>query len=123
VIFLLAPTSTVARRQAVFARASGFVYFVSVTGVTGARAALPADLGKQLDATRAACPVPLVVGFGVSRPQQVGDLGAHADGVVVGSAIVSRIAEGGAVRARATRVSRFVRSLARAASSAARAKS
>jgi tryptophan synthase alpha chain len=113
-VFLLAPTSTPARCQAAFARASGFLYFVSVTGVTGARTALPAELGRTVSALRARAPVPLVVGFGISTPAQAKALGAHADGVVVGSAIVSRIAEGGPTRVRAERVRRFVRSLKRA---------
>jgi tryptophan synthase alpha chain len=110
-VFLLAPTSTMPRRKAVYGLATGFVYFVSVTGVTGARSRLPADLGEQLDRTRAECPVPLVVGFGVSQPRQVRELGRHADGVVVGSAIVSRAARTGPVKARADAVRRFVRSL------------
>jgi tryptophan synthase alpha chain len=110
-VFLLAPTSTAARREAACAAASGFVYFVSVTGVTGARRALPRDLGAQLAAVRASSPVPVVVGFGVSSPAQARALSRIADGVVVGSAIVGRIARGGTRRARAERVRRFVRSL------------
>jgi tryptophan synthase alpha chain len=112
-IFLLAPTSTPSRCAAAFARASGFVYFVSVTGVTGARTELSKDLGQTLAALRAKSPVPLVVGFGVSTAEQAKSLSAHADGVVVGSAIVSRIAQGGAVSARAQRVKRFVTELRR----------
>ncbi len=112
-VFLLAPTSTPARCEAAFARVSGFLYFVSVTGVTGARTALPEDLGQRLQALRAKSPVPLVVGFGISSPQQAKALGAHADGVVVGSAIVSRVAQGGAAKTRASRVKRFVGQLAR----------
>jgi tryptophan synthase alpha chain len=82
-----------------------------VTGVTGARTSLPPQLGAQLDAARARSQVPVAVGFGVSTPAQVQQLGRHADGVVVGSAIVSRIAQGGSTRARAERVRRFVSSL------------
>jgi tryptophan synthase alpha chain len=111
-VFFLAPTSTASRRAAVLERSSGFVYFVSVTGVTGARTALPRDLGAQLEAVRAQSPVPIAVGFGVSTPAQVRQLGRSADGVVVGSAIVARIAQGGPTDARAARVRRFVRSLA-----------
>jgi tryptophan synthase alpha chain len=110
-VFFLAPTSTEARRTAVLQSASGFVYFVSVTGVTGARTSLPRELGAQLDAARAQSPVPIAVGFGVSTPAQVRALGRHADGVAVGSAIVSRIAQTGSTRARAERVRRFVSSL------------
>jgi tryptophan synthase alpha chain len=113
-IFLLAPTSTPARVAAAAKAATGFLYFVSVTGVTGARAELPPDLTARVAAVRAASPVPVVIGFGVSTPAQAHALGALADGVVVGSAIVSRGAATGTRAARAGRVKRFVASLARA---------
>jgi tryptophan synthase alpha chain len=113
-VFLLAPTSTPARVAAACDAATGFVYFVSVTGVTGARASLPADLGAKVAAVRKRSPVPVVVGFGVGTPAQARSVGKLADGVVVGSAIVQRIAEGGSRKARADRVRRFVASLSRA---------
>jgi tryptophan synthase alpha chain len=113
-VFLLAPTSTAARRDAACAAASGFLYFVSVTGVTGARRAVAADLAPQLAALRERSPVPVVVGFGVSTPAQARELAGLADGVVVGSAIVARVAEGGSRSERAGRVRRYVRSLKRA---------
>jgi len=113
-VFLLAPTSTEARRRAACRAASGFLYLVSVTGVTGARARLPAELPALLAAVRAESPVPVVVGFGVSAPAQARRLGRLADGVVVGSAIVERGARPGPARARAERVRRFVASLSRA---------
>jgi tryptophan synthase alpha chain len=113
VVFLLAPTSTPARRRAAISAATGFLYFVSVTGVTGARADLPAELGTRLAEIRAESRVPVVVGFGISTPNHARSLGRMADGVVVGSAIVSRIAEGGTTRARAARVKQFVGSLRR----------
>jgi tryptophan synthase alpha chain len=113
-VFLLAPTSTEARRRAACRAATGFLYFVSVTGVTGARRDLPPDLAGQLAAVRALSPVPVVVGFGVSTPEQARALGTLADGVVVGSAIVERIARGGSRAARAERVRRFVAALRKA---------
>jgi tryptophan synthase alpha chain len=113
-VFLLAPTSTPARIDAAVRATTGFVYFVSVTGVTGARKALPEELGPQVAAVRARSGVPVVIGFGVSSPEQARALGPLADGVVVGSAIVQRIAEGGTRDQRAARVARFVRSLKRA---------
>jgi tryptophan synthase alpha chain len=113
-VFLLAPTSTEGRVAEACAASTGFVYFVSVTGVTGARAALPDDLGHRVAAVRARSPVPVVVGFGVSTPEQARAVGRLADGVVVGSAIVSRIATGGARKARAARVRRFVAALRKA---------
>lgn len=112
-VFLLAPTSTDARRRAAAEAASGFLYFVSVTGVTGARRALPEDLAARVAEVRAASPVPVVVGFGVSTPAQAREVSRLADGVVVGSAIVARVAEQGSRAARAERVRRFVRSLKR----------
>lgn len=113
-VFLLAPTSTPARVEAAARAAQGFLYFVSVTGVTGARAELPPDLTARVAAVRAASPVPVVIGFGVSSPEQARLLGSLADGVVVGSAIVSRGALPGSRIARARRVKAFVASLARA---------
>jgi len=93
---LVAPTTTDARLAAIAAIARGFVYCVSVTGVTGARAALPADLAPFLARVRAAMPgLPLAVGFGISTRAQVEEVGALADGVVMGSAIVAKLqAEG-----------------------------
>jgi tryptophan synthase alpha chain len=111
---LLAPTSTPERRRQACATAGGFVYLVSVTGVTGARSELPEGLPALVSLVRAESPVPVVVGFGVSAPEQARTLAGLADGVVVGSAIVRRIAEGGSRTARAARVRRFVASLRRA---------
>jgi tryptophan synthase alpha chain len=113
-VFLLAPTSDATRVEAAARAATGFLYFVSVTGVTGARRPVAAEIGPAVAAVRAASPVPVVIGFGVGSPAQARELGPLADGVVVGSAIVQRIAEGGARAARAARVTRFVRSLKRA---------
>jgi len=113
-VFLLAPTSTEERVSLVCDAATGFVYFVSVTGVTGARRSLPANLGAQVAAVRARSSVPVAVGFGVSSPEQAREVARIADGVVVGSAIVERIARGGTRRERRERVRRFVASLRRA---------
>src|SRR6185295_686946 len=107
-VFLIAPTSTPARARAALDASTAFAYFVSVTGVTGARAALPEETAARLDALRRPSGPPVVVGFGVSNSDQVRALGAHADGVVVGSAIVSRIAEPGAAAEKAARVESFV---------------
>ena len=91
IISMLAPTSTPARRAAVLSVASGFTYFVAVTGVTGTRVE-QADLSAPLAAIRAESSVPVVVGFGIGTPDQARAACKHADGVVVGSAIVERIA-------------------------------
>lgn len=107
-VFLVAPTSTEARSRAACEAATGFVYLVSVAGVTGARDAVGSEVAGQLASLRSLSPVPVVVGFGISTPAQAAALGPHADGVVVGSAIVSRIAEPGPS---SPRVEAFVRSL------------
>lgn len=85
---LCAPTTPKARAEAIARDARGFVYCVSVSGVTGMRAELPADLSQRLDVVRKASPVPVVAGFGISTAEQARTLSAHADGVVVGSALV-----------------------------------
>lgn len=113
-VYLLAPTSNAARVESAARAATGFLYFVSVTGVTGARRDLPPEIGPMVASVRKASALPVVIGFGVSTPDQARAMGKLADGVVVGSAIVNRIAEGGARAARAERVTRFVRSLKRA---------
>src|SRR5690606_22933853 len=87
-IFLVAPTSTEDRLRAVAARARGFVYCVSLAGVTGARATLSEMLPEYLGRVRGVTHVPLAVGFGVSRPEHVAALRGQADAAIVASAIV-----------------------------------
>lgn len=91
-VYLLAPTSTPERIRLVSERSQGFVYLVSVTGITGPRERLPVDLGAFVRRVREATDKPLAVGFGISTPEQAGQVAALADGVVVGSALV-RLAE------------------------------
>lgn len=86
---LVAPTTPRERAAAIAKSARGFLYSVSVTGVTGARAALPADLEQRLAELRAISPVPVAVGFGISKPEDAARLRGKADGVVVGSALVA----------------------------------
>jgi tryptophan synthase alpha chain len=92
-IFLAAPTSGVARIKTLGRLTKGFLYYVSVTGITGARAALPPDLVAALTEVRSLVKCPLAVGFGISTSEQVANLAPYVDGVVVGSAIVSRVAK------------------------------
>ena len=94
-IFLLAPTSDKSRLQSVARHSSGFVYYVSRTGVTGARQALPKELIKESKRLRRRIDLPLAVGFGISTPEQVSQVASVADGVVVGSALVELIGEHG----------------------------
>lgn len=89
-IFLVAPTSTDKRIAEIAAHASGFVYCVSLTGVTGKRAALP-DFGPYLARVRAHTDLPLAIGFGISTPEHVRQVAAVADGAIVGSALINLI--------------------------------
>ena len=92
-IFLAAPTSGAARIRKMGRLTKGFLYYVSVTGITGARTELPPDLVAALTEVRSLVKCPLAVGFGISTPQQVASLAPYVDGVVVGSAIVQRVAK------------------------------
>ncbi len=94
-VLLAAPTTPPERMRRIGQRTRGFLYFVSITGVTGARAALPADLPARLDAVRAASAAPVAIGFGISTPEQARALAEHSDAVVVGSALVAEIARSG----------------------------
>jgi len=87
-IFLLAPTSTPERIEMVAGKASGFIYLVSLTGVTGPRDSLPQELEEFVARVRARALQPLCVGFGIGSAEQARRVGEVADGVVVGSAIV-----------------------------------
>lgn len=87
-IFLLTPTSDAARIDKVAGLARGFIYYVSVTGVTGARKELPTSLGAEVARIKEKTSTPVVVGFGISGPAQAAESARLADGVVVGSALV-----------------------------------
>ena len=90
-IFLVAPTTPEARLRAIAARARGFIYCVSLTGVTGERQALPTDLPEYLARVRSFTNLPLAVGFGVSRPEHLASLRGIADAAIVASAIIDRM--------------------------------
>lgn len=92
-IYLLSPTSTAARVRIVAEASSGFVYYVSRTGVTGVQKDLTSELQKEVKKIRRKVDLPLAVGFGISSPEQVAAVGKVADGVVVGSALVRLVEE------------------------------
>ncbi|MEI6127262.1 MAG: tryptophan synthase subunit alpha, partial [Pseudomonadota bacterium] len=92
-IFLLAPTSTDERMKLVSKAASGFIYYVSVTGVTGARETLAEMMDSSVEKIRKFSSLPVGVGFGVSTPEHVTTIAHYADAVIVGSAIIKVIAE------------------------------
>ena len=92
-VHLVAPTSTPSRVRLIARRSGGFIYVVSLTGVTGERRELPRDLEAQITALRRVTTKPVCVGFGIGHPDQVAAVGRLADGVIVGSAIVRLIEE------------------------------
>jgi len=92
---LVAPTTPSARVGEVVRGGSGFVYYISRTGVTGATQELRSGLGEEVSALRAAVDLPVAVGFGISTPEQAADVASVADGVVVGSALVDQLGRGG----------------------------
>ena len=96
VVYLVAPTTPAARRARVAARTAGFLYCVSLVGVTGARATLPSSVSRLIREVRAVSPAPVAVGFGVSRPAHVRALAkAGAGGVIVASALVDALGPDG----------------------------
>ncbi|HEY2341711.1 MAG TPA: tryptophan synthase subunit alpha [Chthoniobacteraceae bacterium] len=113
-IRLIAPTTPPERIAKLTADASGFVYYVSREGVTGARSDVPVALADQVAAIRATTKLPIAVGFGISNPAHVAEVARVADAVVVGSAIVTRIQEWGQEADLAERIEKFVAPLAAA---------
>ena len=110
-IFLLAPTSTAERRTFVARQSQGFVYYVSLTGITGAKLLNMAEVGMNVEKIRKVTRVPVAVGFGVATPEDAAKVAAIADGVIVGSAIVKLIAAHRQKPEMVKRVAEFVRSL------------
>ena len=96
VVYLVAPTTAPERRRMIAQRSGGFLYCVSLVGVTGARTTLPSDIARLVRDVRSVSPVPVGVGFGVSRPAHVRALAkAGADGVIVASALVDALGDDG----------------------------
>jgi len=110
-IQFVAPTSTPTRVKTIARLSRGFIYVVSLTGVTGARRELPKDLDAQIRTLRLVTTKPVCVGFGVSTPEQVAAVGQIADGVAVGSAIVRTIEEHTGTAALVDRVGDFIAAL------------
>lgn len=94
-VLLVAPTTPKERRKEIAELSSGFVYYLSVSGITGERTALPADLTRALDEMRSITDKPLCVGFGLSTKGHLDALRSHADGAIVGSALVKRMRASG----------------------------
>lgn len=94
-IFLAAPTSSEERIKKIAKKSTGFLYYVSLTGITGARDKLPEDLIYRLTLVKKFSPIPVAVGFGISKPEHVTLLSPYTDALVVGSAVVSLIEKEG----------------------------
>ncbi|RMD59944.1 MAG: tryptophan synthase subunit alpha [Nitrospirae bacterium] len=93
-VFLLAPTSGIDRIKLVASVSKGFIYYVSITGVTGAQLRLDNKISNSINSIRGVTNTPIVIGFGISNPQEASIVAQLCDGVVVGSAIVRRIGAG-----------------------------
>ena len=110
-ICFLSPTSSVVRMKVILKIARGFIYYVSLTGVTGSRQSIALDLKSKLSAIRKLTTKPVCVGFGISSVRQVKTVRLISDGVIVGSAIVAKIKENLGRRDLVQRVGRFIERL------------
>jgi len=119
-IFLVAPTSDQRRLEAVRGSASGFVYYVSMTGVTGSRTITPADVRPGVERVRAVCRLPVGGGFGVTGPQEAAAVAQFADAVIVGSALMRLVERAGDRDAAVESVAAFVAELKTAVRGASR---
>ena len=113
-IYLIAPTTPPERIALIAPRARGFIYYVSREGVTGMQTKVSDTIGEMTGRIRAHSALPIAVGFGISNPDQARQVAQHAEAIVVGSAIVNRIAELGTSPRLVPEVSAFVESLSRA---------
>ena len=110
-ILFISPTSPKKRVKEVAKKASGFIYYVSLTGVTGSRSVLPSDLKSKILSIKSVTKKPVCVGFGVSSKKQVKEIYSFADGVIVGSAIIKKVSEYIRDKNLIKKVSNFVREL------------
>ncbi len=120
-IFLIAPTTPAARRTLIVERSRGFIYYISVAGITGARAALPADLADNVRDIKSRTNTPVCVGFGISRPEQAASVCGVADGAIVGSALVRKSEEATALKLTGAAFVQHVTALAKDLAAAAHA--
>lgn len=116
-VYLVAPTTPPDRREQIARCSRGFIYYISLKGVTGARDHLVGDLEKQVGELRRHTDLPIAVGFGISKPEHVREVARFADGVIVGSAIVRKIDESRSQPDWRARLAGFVAPLAEAAHS------
>lgn len=112
---LVSPATTPERAEKIMRDATGFVYYVTVRGVTGERSELPAELAERLHQIRELSPVPVVAGFGISKEETARAVAEHADGIVVGSAAIHPLFGKESIAERQENVAQLVKSLARGA--------
>ncbi len=98
-VYLLAPTSSDKRIRLISSKSKGFIYYVSVTGVTGAQTKLPGEIGAQVRRVKQKTKLPLCIGFGISNPEQASAMAKLGDGIIVGSAVVRALHENKSVSA------------------------
>ncbi len=110
-IQLVSPTSTPERAAKLCRLSTGFVYYVMVTGITGARRELPPAVAESLQRLKSLTDAPIAAGFGISTPEQAAEVGQYADGVIVGSALVKIVAEHGGELDLPERLGAFVHEL------------
>jgi tryptophan synthase alpha chain len=111
VIYLVAPTSTPERIEMIGSKSRGFIYYVSLTGVTGARSSLAQGVEEKVSRVKQATSLPVLIGFGISGPEQAKAASGFSDGVIVGSAIVRMIEETSEPAERKEKLKVFVRGL------------
>ncbi len=114
VIYLLAPTSTPDRIKMIGSKSRGFIYYVSLTGVTGTRSSLAQGMEEKVKRIKQATALPVLIGFGISGPEQAKAASGFSDGVIVGSAIVRMIEENPDSTERNEKLKVFVRNLKQA---------
>ncbi len=110
-VLLAAPTTTPARMRMLVHNTRGFLYYVSLTGVTAARSELAAGIEQAVAAIRKLSDIPVCVGFGISRPEHAREVGRYADGIAVGSALVNLIESAPSKSAAAESVAKFAREM------------
>ena len=115
-IHLLAPTSTEDRIRMIADESRGFIYYVSLTGTTGVKSEVSGDLKSKVQAIKNVAKLPVLVGFGISGPEQAREAAALSDGVIVGSAIVRLIEQNGNPADRESKIGDFVASVKQAIS-------
>ncbi|MEI6234323.1 MAG: tryptophan synthase subunit alpha [Planctomycetota bacterium] len=118
-VFLIAPTTPLERRGLIAEKSRGFIYYISVAGITGARTALPPDLADNIRDIKSRTTTPVCVGFGISVPEQAASVCGVADGAIVGSALVRKSEEATALNLTGDAFVKHVTDLAKALADAA----